>query len=47
MIYNFLPKVNNEVLGIPVKTENPLYRTNTPPAESPFGFKLHGQFVPA
>ena len=34
-------------LGIPVKTKNPLYRTNTPPAEPPFGFKLHGWFVPA
>ena len=29
-------------LGIPVKT-----KTNTPPAEPPFGFKLHGWLVPA
>ena len=29
-------------LGIPVKTKNLLFRTNTPPAEPPFGFKLHG-----
>ena len=34
-------------LGIPVKTKNPLYRTNTPPAEPPFGFKFHGRLVPA
>ena len=29
-------------LGIPVKTKKPLSRINTPPAEPPFGFKLHG-----
>ena len=34
-------------LSIPVKTKNPISRTNTPPAELPFGFKLHGQLVPA
>ena len=34
-------------LGIPVKTKNPLSRTNTPPAEPRFGFKLHGRLVPA
>ena len=34
-------------LGIPIKTKNPLSRTNTPPAEPPFGFKLRGQLVPA
>ena len=34
-------------LGIPVKTKNPLFRTNTPPAEPPFGFKHHGWLVPA
>ena len=33
-------------LGIPVKTKKPLSRTNTPPAEPPFGFKLHGWLVP-
>ena len=32
---------------IPVKTENPLSRTNTPTVEPPFGFKLHGWLVPA
>ena len=34
-------------LGIPVETKNPLSRTNTRPMEPPFGFKLHGQLVPA
>ena len=34
-------------LGIPAKTKNPLSRTKTPPAEPPFGFKLHGWLVPA
>ena len=34
-------------LGIPVKTKKPLSRTNTPPAEPPFSFKLRGQLVPA
>ena len=34
-------------LGIPVETKNPLSRTKTPPAEPPFGFKLHGWLVPA
>ena len=34
-------------LGIPVKTKNPLVRTNTPPAEPPFSFDLHGRLVPA
>ena len=34
-------------LGISVKTKNPLSRTNTPPAEPPFAFKLRGQLVPA
>ena len=34
-------------LGIPVKTKNPLFRTNTPPAEPSFGFELRGQLVPA
>ena len=29
-------------IGIPVKTKNPLCRTNTPPAEPPFGFELRG-----
>ena len=33
-------------LGIPVKTNNPLSRTNTLPAEPPFSFKLHGRLVP-
>ena len=33
-------------LGMPVKTKNPLSRTNTPPTEPPFGFKLHGRLVP-
>ena len=32
-------------LGIPVKTKNPLSRTKSPPAEPPFGFKLHGWLV--
>ena len=34
-------------LGIPFKTKNPLSGTNTPPAEPPFDFKLHGRLVPA
>ena len=34
-------------LGIPVKTKKTLTRTNTPPAEPPFGFKLRGKLVPA
>ena len=34
-------------LGIPVKAKKPLSRTNTPPAEPPFGFKLRGRLVPA
>ena len=34
-------------LGIPVDTKNSLSRTNTPPAEPLFGFKLHGQLFPA
>ena len=34
-------------LGIPVKTKSHLSRTRTPPAEPPFGFKLHGWLVPA
>ena len=29
-------------LGIPVKTKNPLSRTNTPPAKPLFGFELRG-----
>ena len=33
-------------LGIPVKTKNPLSRTNTPPAEPPFGFKFRPMFSP-
>ena len=28
-------------LGMPVKSENPLSLTNTPPAGPPFGFELH------
>ena len=32
-------------VGIPVKTKNPLSRTNTPPVEPPFGFKLRGQLL--
>ena len=35
------------VMGIPVKTEKPLSRTNTPAAEPPFGFKLRRRLVPA
>ena len=34
-------------LGIPVETKKTLSRTNTPPVEPPFGFKLRGQLVPA
>ena len=34
-------------LCLPVKTKNPLSRTNTPPTERPFSFKLHGRLVPA
>ena len=34
-------------LGIPVKTKKRLSRTNTPPAEPSFGFKLHVRLVPA
>ena len=34
-------------LGIPVKIKKTLSRTNTPPTEPPFGFKLRGQLVPA
>ena len=33
-------------LGIPVKIKNALSRTNTPPAEPPFGFELRGRLVP-
>ena len=29
-------------LGIPVKTKNPLSRTNTMPREPSFGFELRG-----
>ena len=32
-------------LGTPVKSKNPLSRTNTPPVELPFGFKLCGRLV--
>ena len=34
-------------LCIPVKTKNPLSRTNPPPVGPPFGFKLRGRLVPA
>ena len=34
-------------LGIPVETKKPLSRTNIPPAEPSFGFKLRGRLVPA
>ena len=34
-------------LGIPVKTKKTLSRTKTSPAESPFGFKLHGWLASA
>ena len=34
-------------LSIPVKSKEPLSRTNTSPVEPPFGFKLHGRLVPA
>ena len=34
-------------LSIPVKTKNLLFRTNTPPADPTFGFKLHGRLVSA
>ena len=34
-------------LGINVKTKKTLSRTNTPPAEPPFGFELHGRLVMA
>ena len=34
-------------LGIPVEIKKTLSRNNTPPAEPPFGFKLHGWLVPA
>ena len=34
-------------LGMPVKTKTPLNRTNTPPVEPPFGFKLRGRLVSA
>ena len=34
-------------LGKPVKIKNRLFRTNTPPLESPFGVKLYGRLVPA
>ena len=33
-------------LGIPVKTKKNPSRNNTPPAEPPFGFELHGWLVP-
>ena len=29
-----------------LKPKKPVSRTNTPPAEPPFGFKLHGSLVP-
>ena len=34
-------------LDIPVESKRPLSRTNTQPAEPPFGFKLRGQLVPS
>ena len=34
-------------LDIPIKTKNPLSRTNTPPAEPPFAFKFRERLVPA
>ena len=34
-------------LGILSKTKKPVSRTNTPPTEPPFGFKLRGRLVPA
>ena len=50
MVKSFIDVVQDSPrtgLGIPVKTKNPLYLSNTPPAEPPFGFKLRGQLVPA
>ena len=50
MVKSFIDVVQDSPrtgLDIPAKTKNPLSRTNTPPAEPPFGFKLHGQLVPA
>ena len=32
-------------LGIPVKTKNPVSRTNITPAEPPFGNKIDGWLV--
>ena len=46
MVKSFIDVVQNSP-SIPVKTKNPLSRTNTPPAEPPFGFKLRGQLVSA
>ena len=46
----FIDKVQDSPrtgLGIPVKTKNNLSGTITPPAEPPFGFKLHGWLDPA
>ena len=34
-------------LGIPVKNKKLLSQTNTPPADPPFGLKLHERLVPA
>ena len=50
MVKSFIDVVQDSPrtrLATPVKTKNPLSRTNTPPAEPPFGFKLHGRLVPA
>ena len=50
MAKSFIDVVQNSLktgLGIPVKTKNPLSRTNTPPPEPPFGIKVHGWLVPA
>ena len=39
--------MNNRMgLVIPVKTNNPLSLTHTPPAGPPFGFEIRGHVVP-
>ena len=51
MVKSFIDVVQDSPragLGIPVKTQKKLLsRTNTPPAEPPFGFKFRRQLVPA
>ena len=43
-VVQFSPRTG---LGIPVEIKKPLSRSNTPPTEPPFGFKLRGRLVPA